>query len=347
MNQYLIQFKPIEDFFFGGEVTFGDTETQNYLVKSNLFPQQTTLLGTLRKELLIQEGLLKLAPKGYELDQGKKSDIENLIGPESFDISKGNQNFGKIESVSPVFLVCNGSKDRQFYIPAPMNRLQNDSLKLHFDSGISQIGQSKPNGIPLIESYNPKEGIPDLLISSKDQTKLLWEVFMPSERVGIKKGEKGITEEKAFYKQTTYRLQKGFAFACIVQMRDKKLENSLVFMGADRSCFMMIVEEFQQSFVDLFGKLNPSPETQIILLSDTFVELEIYQNCKFAITQAVPFRNIKSSTGNYNYKSNKEKKLYMFFMRGSVLFPKDGQKNELQKMLNKESFQKIGYNIFC
>lgn len=40
MKSYLVTLEPLGDYFFGGEVTFGDARTQNYLVRSNELPQQ-------------------------------------------------------------------------------------------------------------------------------------------------------------------------------------------------------------------------------------------------------------------------------------------------------------------
>ena len=61
----LIQLAPLSDFFFGGEATFGQGQNQHYFVRSNPWPQQTTLLGMLRYELL------KSAPLAFDLAKDK------------------------------------------------------------------------------------------------------------------------------------------------------------------------------------------------------------------------------------------------------------------------------------
>lgn len=347
MTQYLILFKPLEAFFFGGEVTFGDGITQNYLVKSNPFPQQTAILGTLRKELLIQKGYLRLKKNGYILDMSKKTEIENLIGPESFDISNGRQKFGVIMGLSPVFLTREGPSGRQFYVQAPMDLLEDGSrLALPEDPifGRSNICWHKKEEIPLMQGYEAKTGIPDQFMDSTGGLLPLNKVFIPVERIGITKGKEGLTEENAFYKQTAYRLEKGFAFACIADI-EEELKSELVFMGADRSAFMIEVEKFTQTFCEVFQNINPNPDERIVFLSDGLVAQETYELCRFAITQTVSFRNIRSSTGNYSFR--KESRLHTFLKRGSVFFPKDKTRGQIKQDLGNLRLQAIGYNIFC
>ena len=56
---HTILLEPLEPFFFGGSQTFGRLGDENggsYLARSELFPQQSAVLGMLRKELMIQAG---------------------------------------------------------------------------------------------------------------------------------------------------------------------------------------------------------------------------------------------------------------------------------------------------
>jgi len=72
--KYLVTLKPLEPFLFGGNQTFGrlgDKEAGNYLVTSRQFPQQTALLGMLRKELMTQAGLLTRKRRGEWVDKHK------------------------------------------------------------------------------------------------------------------------------------------------------------------------------------------------------------------------------------------------------------------------------------
>ncbi len=67
--RYLIKLTPVDQFFFGGNITFGENKaTQNYLVRSEKYPQQTTLLGMLRYQLLKTNSLLKI-DRNYTKDE--------------------------------------------------------------------------------------------------------------------------------------------------------------------------------------------------------------------------------------------------------------------------------------
>jgi CRISPR-associated protein Cmr3 len=87
--RYLITLKPLEPFMFGGDQTFGalgDKEAGSYLVKSRMFPQQTAVLGMLRKELMVQAGLLTRKLRGEWVDPQKKANAAELVGTEKFDM---------------------------------------------------------------------------------------------------------------------------------------------------------------------------------------------------------------------------------------------------------------------
>lgn len=346
MTSYLIKLKPVENFFFGGEVTFGDKQDQqnlNYLVRSNPFPQQTALLGTLRKEILIQNGCLMSTAAGYALDTSRIKEVAELIGPESFDMSKPDQNFGRIQKISPLFLIRDkeaGTHD--FFIAGPMDR----GLKFAPEKGLSRCGDPNRLNIPRMQEYKAKEPFNEGFIAAaqnadKSEFIKFSDIFITDERIGIKKGDRGKTDEDGFFKQFAYILKKGFSFACIAEL-ECLLSNTFVFLGADRSTFKMTLETFSASFDDLFG-VAADPE-RMVLLSDAHVAKEVYARCRFAVTQTLSFRNIKSNTNNYRFR--KEEKLHFFLKRGSVLYPESGKRGELETLIHNAHLQKIGYNIF-
>ena len=57
-DTYLIKLRPLTHYYFGGEQGLGSGDSRNYLVKSRLWPQQTTLLGLVRYVILREQGLL-------------------------------------------------------------------------------------------------------------------------------------------------------------------------------------------------------------------------------------------------------------------------------------------------
>ena len=100
MTVKLFELTPLGEFFFGGEATFGP-ENRHYYVRSNLLPQQTSLLGLLRHELL------KSNPQAFDLVTDRirdKTAAAELVGSQGFDGST-DKAFGIIEGLSPVFLL--------------------------------------------------------------------------------------------------------------------------------------------------------------------------------------------------------------------------------------------------
>jgi len=328
--RYLIKLKPLTPFFFGSEKTFGEGKNQNYFAKSNPFPQQTTVLGMLRKELLIQAQLFKEHWNCYTPKDKQK--IEDLIG-KPFRIKINNQNnFGKIKKLSPVFIEC---KD-EFYIRRP---LFDSNFEFKEITGQTFLNKSMKH-IPFIKNYSPKEGLPDGFVASDSKNeKTFEEIFKDFVKVGNAK-DKSEDDEDKFFKQLFYTLSEDCSFAFFAEL-DFDLNPAVVFMGADNSAFKMQVQEANQSFDDLF--VNQSEPGKITLLSDALVDEKIYEHCKFAITQIVDFRTIAMNYGKFDKKNNEK---YEMLEPGSVLYYSDGQKSEIQKLLDNASLQQIGYNIY-
>lgn len=100
---YKINLKPLSSYFFGQELNAEIGNKQSYFQKSAIFPQQSTLLGMLRHQLLLQHGLAK--PKV----SGATGNPKFLIGDVGFKPDLVFQNYGIIEKLSPVFFQRNGS----------------------------------------------------------------------------------------------------------------------------------------------------------------------------------------------------------------------------------------------
>ena len=109
MKKYLITLKPLEAYLFGGDTTFGtfgDDKNSSYLVHSRLFPQQSAILGMLKKEIMTQSGVLTKKVKGEWVDGKNKQEAKSLVGSSKFDIlSNSLQDFGTIKEISPIFLI--------------------------------------------------------------------------------------------------------------------------------------------------------------------------------------------------------------------------------------------------
>ncbi|MEZ4885618.1 MAG: type III-B CRISPR module-associated Cmr3 family protein [Chitinophagales bacterium] len=384
-QSYFIRLTPLDKYFFGGEVTFGaDGAGSNYLVHSNRYPQQTSILGVLRKELLIQNGLLEDRFKSQLLedqfkdqlltDKPTKADITALIGEKGFRLeSKSRANFGVIEAISPVFL---HSKEG-IYLQIPADQGWHFSLL----KGHSLMKESKGQ-IPCLKqkegdkwlNFSEKKGLKDFLqcVDKEIQQEPNKKMFVEKSQIGIKKNLSGNTEKNAFYKQTFYTLKDSFAFGCYVTLSDgEKLKDGLdtiVEMGAERSGFRMEVKKVTDTTLAfdpkvLTGELSNSsaPTTQrIVLLSDAYIgEKDIFKHCHFALTDTTPFRYIQTSVDKtskyYNLRDwdiDEEEipqlsEKYNLLKRGSVLYVDKSELHEVEKVLKGfEQFRQIGYNQY-
>ncbi|PID93469.1 MAG: type III-B CRISPR module-associated protein Cmr3 [Bacteroidetes bacterium] len=349
MTQYLIKIRPLDKFFFGTGKEFG-THNQNYFVESGYLPQQTTLLGMLRYELL------KKADKSiFENNTIQHSEKANaLIGNKSFTYNKDND-FGKIDAISSLFLMKGDEKlfpQSKEYIKSGEKEYQYLKFSFHHD-------------LPYIKGYDPKIGIADVWSDRNGNIFSYGDIFIKHQQTGIKKPDfkaKEKVQEKAFYVQTFYKMKKDFCFAFYASFNDEvDLGNSIVILGGERQLFEMKVEIQNDDRIFLF---NSSSVDKAILLSDAYIEEELGNICDFAITDIVNFRCLRAEMGktkkyysikqdNENQEKYKENNLHkseelQLYTKGSVFYFKTKEKQEaFEKAIKSEHrFQKIGYNSY-
>ncbi|OQY00888.1 MAG: hypothetical protein B6I26_06340 [Desulfobacteraceae bacterium 4572_130] len=343
MNNYFIKLTPLSPFFFAGEKNFGGAkgEETNYFAKSNLFPQQTTILGMLRKELLIQKGIYR---EYWNYSEDDKNKIKKLIGKGGFKVNNHNNNFGRIESISPVFINRTLNKTNQYFISTPKdNKLKFKKEK----SGRTNLNlKTAKNFIPLIEdyngnNYNAKKELPNSFISSdKQETVEFDNIFKEFIKIGNAK-DKSEGDEEKFFKQLFYTMKKDFSFAFFAEI-DFEFQDSnfIVYMGGDNSSFKMEIRKTEKNFHQIFIN-GHHRNNKTTLLSDALVDEDIYEFCDFAITETMDFRTIKIENNNFD-----KKKKYTMLKRGSVFFTDDKKIAKLKNKIRNNNFQKIGYNIF-
>ncbi len=380
-NKYFITLRPLTPFFFGGENTFGEGEEANFFVRSNYLPQQTTLLGFLRYELLQQNKLLGTDPAATKWAE--------LIGPASFG-RKNDEftgNFGAIKKLSPVFL----SNSKQHFICQSFDWGTAESINSEgaieerlypLEFSVSAEGNcitaEKENKIPVLKAGNTdftqKNGIKSLWVNTDGKVKKQWDYenefpsgkgydngfFIAGQQVGIHRKTKRTKEDTGdFYKIVSYQLADDFAFAFFATIElpsDKKFASRIVTMGGERSVFSMTVTPAETSFEELFtpstyNEGRSDSRKAIVLTSEAYVTDDILSKCRFAITETVPFRNITTTQqqkGNYARISGgavlKTEELLYLLKRGSILYTDDT--NSIKPSFTNPSFQTIGYNHF-
>jgi len=366
-TKYLVKLTPHSTFFFGGESTFGgkDGTGANYLVKSNYWPQQTGILGLIRHQLLIQNKLLT------DNKINNKESAAQLIGEESFKV--GNTfKFGAIQSISPVYI----ASDKEDYLFPANKQYQWDEQSKRF---VHRHYEQKYDDNAYLAGYNAKEGLPDLLLSQDLQTIRFYDfdedkaqdeqqkksngIFIAQEQVGIKKNYQGNTEDNAFYVQTFYKLQKGYAFAFVVELSNEIEYSSgekikpefesrdMVIFGGEKSAFNMEVKEVEKDYDEFVPNYKAEKKyDKAVLLSDAYIAADIDKKWDFAIVESVDFRCLHTHvqrTVHYAQLSEKNPKAitksqkFNLYKKGSVFF---GEGVELKQAFENPLFEKVGYN---
>lgn len=349
MSNYLIKLTPVGKFFFGGDMTFSvgakerpknwnnktndekakidkqiddNTRYSSYIIKSEKFPQQTSLLGMLRFLILRNAG--DKVFKDYSIVN--KTEAKAQIGERSFAANNGNRNgFGKIMDLSPCFLMQGDTIITRLPMDygietieltdnnKPKESQHNDNRLFYNDNIISLtkiVTGWKDNGDEI--KYSAKDGLSVRygFISKKDngEDKVTIydenEIFIEDQRIGISRNIRtGKTEENALYKQINYRLADDycFAFYAKINIEDiKPYNNQIVLLGADSSQFVIQIAplEDEDANAENLPKISlPSSNVivnngycKVVLTSPTLIDKETAKFADFAITETIPFK---------------------------------------------------------
>lgn len=348
-KRYLIKLHPTDAFFFGGETTFGAGISRNYLAHSEDFPQQTTLLGMLRYQVLAQHGQIPITDKLL---------AKTLIGPESFRVD-GKGEFGKILALSPVFLM----HDAIAYRPNPLDDKYDEKEKtLHHQPllptttpGKAYLSGRTLDAIPALDGYDHKAHYQECFVAAEgNPIYKKSEVLRTDERVGIQKGRDGHTLTDAFFRQTVLRFpSRQWAFAFYADL-DVELGDAFVTLGGEQSLFQLKVHPITtqptgtptDAFKARFGIEPVADHPRIELLSDAYASTALYDHCQLAYTDTISFRGIRTqvdTTAHYHNRPDKTERLELI-RRGSVLWSRDPA--QTTAALRKPEFEAIGYNAF-
>lgn len=371
---YLIKLRPLGNFFFGGEKNFGGMENESYLIESRLFPQQTTILGMLRMQILRAYDLLDNPFSGNKIEN--KSLAESAIGKTGFQVN-GSSDFGVIKAVSPVFI----ADENEFFFVGPKDL---DFNYIEEALGKHALVSPKKNQIefaflPKLDNYNAKDYYPPKFISNKNSIKNKKDIFVARQQIGITKNAKHFPHiskffkekeaDEGFFKQTCYQLGGDYSFAFLIWLEKNAGEklaaflskNDKIWMGGEKSAFRMEMKSWEEDISEIGpGMANPVKDRyKILLLSDAFVKPTIYKHCQFSFGENIEFRFLKSNlekTDHY-YRRTKNgggaddvlqrSSKYHLLERGSVFYLLPDQLEAFRgEMEAPDSFRKIGYNAF-
>lgn len=355
-RSYLVELTPLGNYYFGSENTFSTTDkaetgkiSVNYLVRSRMFPQQSTLLGLMRYIILLKNNAL----------QSKPSVKEALVGNKSFQgiEHEAPETWGTILNISPLFITRHDKKylvagqDHQFYkneketIPVQLKPLRIENASSSY---------TEKSDFFIHQDYDPKQNSAINWQNASDETDILkpCDIFGESFQVGISKSFTGQTEDDAFYKQYFFRLKNGFSFAIYITLSEPityAYEPFLVSFGADQSLFRVTISEEENK---LFVPQEPrTGKYKITLLSDAYCHPSVLKNCYLSITSSTDFRYIKTNVNTSRYynisnpqtDAQKSAKLNLL-ERGSVLYTENAE--EVTKELNNTAYRNAGFNYY-
>ncbi len=352
LTRYLVRLTPIDAYFFGGEVTFGDNKKQNYLVKSNYLPQQSALLGLMRYEILRQNDMLFVIGKA-------KEGTEELIGAKGFDPKEPQSSYGIIKRISPIFIENQGVYYTRMPLDAGINVTLDDKKQKAYYNGT-------PKPLPILKGYDYKNYDNYCYWCSNNISNKIKEseIFIETERIGIQKNK----IDDAFFKQTLISLKEGYNFVFTVDIDNKlKEETTIATLGGNQSRFKLGITECRPTenihqvfdFCTYFAPL--ANENRILLLGDAIIPDATRDKIDFIWGNCIENRYIvsKVADGHSWEKPTKTNALYHLQSRGSVIFhnkkntesKKEGNNSfknidAIKQALSNESHQAIGLNIF-
>lgn len=363
MSKYLVKLMPLGKFFFGGDMTFkvDDEETafSSYIIHSFMTPQQTSILGMMRF-LILSNNADAFNYKGNCITDKGKADV--LIGKRGFVVGSSDHNpsdYQSIKNVGPCFIwetqkhksFFRGAKDVDLYI------YKNKLVNANINAKQIQIPDIFKIDVKDCHPFTGKDYLPGCYISLDGERLEEKDIFIKDTRIGINKSYAGKSENNAFYKQVSYRLEKNFCFAFEVEVSDSidltAYNKQVVKLGADDSSFV-----FEAERVEKVDYPVSKEELRVVLLSDTYLPDIANCNVLFAITDVRPFRflSISNSTNaqdyNVKYKSShsaKRTKRYDLYQAGSVFYFKDekDKKDFCERIDSYQEFKQIGYNQYC
>lgn len=395
MSNYLIKLFPVGKFFFGGDMTFPvgmkeskkkwdslkeeekeqikyNTRYSSYIIKSEMFPQQTSLLGMLRFFLLRNEDSV------FDLKDNKiinSSEADKLIGKSSF-VAGVDGKYGCIRELSPCFLM----KGDQIITRMPMDHSieevsmdNQDNQKRFYNSREINLSTVIIKGGEKLIEFNAKDGDVSAkygYFSVAENRNIILnenEIFIEDQRIGINRDiVTGHTEDNALFKQVNYRLADDFCFAFYAKVdkditayfvKDDRPISQVVSLGADNSQFVIQIEKKDADnkdlpevpFLSTEVKLNDGCQ-KVVLTSPAFLDESTVETSCFHIATTIPFRHMVTTTEVRKYHrlsgEIKHSEKIELFQTGSVFyFKSENDATTFAKNLkDRADYYLIGYN---
>ncbi len=378
MNKlYRITLKPVDKFFFGGDMTFQVAKDKSdeknvfnqryssYIIQSNFFPQQTSVLGMLRFLILSNAG--NTVFKDNKIVDQKEAN--KLIGRSGFSVN-GNNDYGVIKRITHVRVLRIPRNDQEKVEELEYAPLSSSIIIGSNNSWVSCTYNLGELNVPCLskDQYDAKHGLEVLLlptdqldtyykimnnweivrkkIRNKEMTEeslpkppyCLSDIFIPDRRVGIAKNAKtGKTADGALFKQISYRFNNKDAIHCFVFEAEvdydnfENLSGKMVSIGGDNSQFIIDIIDIEEAISkNNNSQSDNSDNLKVTLLSPTYLSRsEVKDNTIFAVTRLMPFRFLRERVQPSHSQPPQPKPWWKVFTHSSA---KKEEKNDNGKV---------------
>lgn len=358
---FLLKFTPQDAYFFGNEKTFVAKDWTNnsgfnnkYYIKSEKLPSQSTMLGAVRYLMIPDK------KSDFSYNHG---DLDEIIGPESFNPEKNEQTFGVIEGISPIYLYNNQSN--VFLIPTPLvhsvkrenpekdengNTVKPKRIKNEVYSPFQEYKTYKTSKSDkehyYADDFETKDGTAESFVALDGNNTIYSydDLFTTTMRVGIDRNKK----DDAFFKKDYVILKNDYCFAIYLTLKDsaKNPENSVIYLGQNKSAFTVTVESVDENHeknttdkITALLNQTAAPEGCEVYYcqSDVFAPKDVFNESYFSVIKTKTYRSFTTIKGVVK----KGDMLYNLIAAGSVFMIPNGKDVAIA---NKTGISKAGYN---
>ncbi len=328
-NKFLVKLTPLEPYFFGDENTIRFDDTNRYFVTSLDTPSAMTIMGMLRYTILEQNGLL--APSGRYSPEAQQRNAQ-YIGSHSLDPTKAEQTFGKIQSVSPLFLM---DPQGDILIKLPLNHKMRQPKKpdepeaalaaVYTPMRMGSVQETSFGSLCLPEpgEFHAKETVRSCMYVRAKDGRILMSGDSIEENLFstfVKVTNDNSKLQDGFVKKAMKRLKPGYSFAVLVELGEGcVLHDTVCYMGREKSAFSLTVEE---SGLDLDHEIRVGLGSRITqgfsyALSDLLLTRPPKYTA-FAMTDVTNLRYLTTQAGSTRISQGPA--LYCVVRAGSVFY---------------------------
>ena len=368
----LIEIQPLNRFFFGGPEAFAD---DNHFVRSEYFPQNTQVLGALRRYILESNRLLKARKNGLYVRQKKKNNNPNgdvkralrLVGKAGMRESpfEHSDDLGLIDRISPMFVLQYDSDnnkppkliDALFPIPLDCKTLFEGKEGKKCPVALRPYRMEKIAGELLPVDYDVKAPT-DARLGGKvfwrgycdhrevpiDSTWRYDAVYASHSQTGIALEDRRVVKGR-FYRKNDFTLKSGFRFGLMLEHDEalKLHEKGCIQIGAESVLFRIRATKLPDTLethpvIDAW--INPSTDggKKLVAVGESFVSHTHAESIRFAFT---PWFKTEKRLLKRNHRYAGKDEGNALAPRGSVFFLKQGSMPDAPG-----AYRKIGYNFF-